>query len=191
MGRSLLEAGKKWARSIKRDVVALSLAARDRPGRIVVTAPTTRLFRGAIMENLTLFGAAADTEDALEAMRLLGLEGVVGRLPAGYNTMVAMGAGESLSQAHLRMIVIARALAQRPSLLLLDRPELYLDTAAEEKLYQALAGLREQTTIVIRSDRLGAAQIADDRLVIRGGWFKQASNDRAVADAKAAAGASS
>ncbi|WP_375600381.1 YkvA family protein [Devosia sp. Naph2] len=30
MGRSLLEAGKKWARSIKRDVVALSLAARDR-----------------------------------------------------------------------------------------------------------------------------------------------------------------
>ena len=149
------------------------VASRDRPGRIVISTPTTRLFRGAIMENLTLFGAAADADDALHAMQLLNLDSVVGKLPAGYDTMVSMGAGESLSQAHLRLIVIARALAQRPSLLLLDRPELYLDPAAEETLYKALQRFRSQTTIVIRSDRPGAAAIADERLTLRDGWFKQ------------------
>lgn len=156
---------------------------RRQPGKVVVTAPTTRLFRGTIMENLTLFGSMADSHDALWAMRLLGADAVVGKLPAGYDTMVSQGTGESLSQTHLRLIAVARAIAQRPGLLLLDRPHLYLDPVAEGRLYQALDHLRGTATIVIRSDRPGALAIADRRLAVRDGWFGAIELDRSASTA--------
>lgn len=156
------------------EVLADGRNARQRrlsPGHAVVVTPRTRLFRGTIMENLTMFGAVADTQDALWAMRLLDASAMVGKLPAGYDTMVSLGAGESLSQTHLRLIVLARAIAQHPGMLLLDRPHLYLDAGAEERLYRALDHLRQNCTIVLRSDRPGALALADQRLQIRDGWF--------------------
>ncbi|MEL6980378.1 MAG: ABC transporter transmembrane domain-containing protein [Pseudomonadota bacterium] len=159
---------------------------RRQLGEIGIVTPNTRLFRGTIMENLTLFGALADTEDALWAVEAIGSDALIGNLPAGYDTMVTAGAGDSLSEAHLREIVLARALAQRPRLLLLDQPHIFLDGGAEMRISRNLARLRGEMTVVVRSSRAAIDDIADLRLEIEQGWLLTAPKRKAERKAEAA-----
>ncbi|MEM9725689.1 MAG: ABC transporter ATP-binding protein, partial [Pseudomonadota bacterium] len=145
--------------------------ARRMQGRVVWVTPESRMFRGTIMENLTLFGAAVDSADALAALEMFGLDAVVGALPAGVDTVVHQGASENLAQTHLRLLCLARAAAQKPGLLLLDQPHLYLDDAASQRMFQALRALSGEMTIVIRCDRAKAAAIADHHIELRSGWL--------------------
>ena len=134
-----------WAVTLLRDGHARA------PGSVggAVLVPTYPvLFSGTILENLTLFDEGR-TEAALSLSRQLGLEAKVGRLAQGYRTPVGSEARPVLSPGVVKRVALVRALAQRPTLLLLDRPAVSLDREGVAALAALLAEAPRGMTVVM------------------------------------------
>lgn len=149
-------------------------------GQSAIVTATQMPFHGTVMENLTLFGAGAEKRDALWAMRSLGADALIGRLPAGYDTVVGAGVSEAMSRALIRQIVMARAIAQRPRLLLLDEPHVYLDDDSERRLVETLVALRGQSTIIVVSDQPSLLAVADSAVELLEGFAMPLSREEAL-----------
>lgn len=98
-----------------------------------------RLQRRALFPYYT----AADFAAAEEALALLGVDNL-GKYRYG-----------ELSGGQKQRVLIARALVAKPSLLILDEPTASVDSRVEQDVYQLLARLNEQITIIIVSHDLG------------------------------------
>ena len=80
---------------------------------------------------------------------MIGLRQVVDKLPDGYNTKLREGVTEALPEGTIRQIVLARAIAQSPKLLLLDEPQAFLDAEIDVELIACLQGLANHMTILM------------------------------------------
>ncbi len=140
------------------DIASLSRDCLDRYIAYVPQQP--ELFRGTIMQNLTLFVPEREAE-ARAAAKALGVDRVVAALPRGYETIVGEGAQDGLPQGIRQMIVIARALAQTPRVLLFDEANTALDGAGDLALRKALENLKGRCTVVLVTPRPSALSIAD------------------------------
>lgn len=134
--------------------------------RYVGQTPTT--FRGAILDNLTLFGALP-AASALWASKLIGLDDEVIRMPLGYDTPLRSASGRDIPAATAQRICIARAIATRPSILLLDEANASLDLPGERKFIEALKKLRGAVTIVLAAHRPSLIALADAAYEVRAG----------------------
>ncbi len=79
---------------------------------------------------------------------------------------------DQISGGEKQRVILARALAQQPLLLLLDEPTLHLDIAAQVGLLDALRRLATQNryTVVIVTHELNlAAEYADQILLMQSG----------------------
>jgi ATP-binding cassette, subfamily B, bacterial PglK len=102
-------------------------------------------------------------EQVREAVRLAQLEEFVASLPQGLDTVVGEG-GVRVSGGQRQRVAIARALYRRPSVLVFDEGTSALDNLTEAALTEALAGLREDHTIITVAHRLSTVQ-SHDRIV--------------------------
>ncbi len=118
------------------------------------------LFEGTILENMTLFDTAFETQ-ALELGKQLGLTDDLNSYPLGYSTMVGVGTGDVLSRGMVQRIVIIRALARRPAILLIDEPNTAMDIASDDLFKALLKGLKGSCTCLLVSSRPSILQIAD------------------------------
>ena len=134
--------------------------------RYVEETPTT--FRGTILENLTIFGELP-TEAALWASKLIGLDDDVIRMPLGYDTPLRSAAGRDIPAATAQRICIARALATKPSVLILDEANASLDLQGEKRLIEALETLRGSMTIILSTHRPSLIALADDAYAVKNG----------------------
>ena len=87
---------------------------------------------------------AKKREAALEKLKTVGLENLKGRQLC------------ELSGGELQRLLIARALASEPSVLLLDEPAASVDPASREKIYRLLAELNKNITIVMVTHDMAA-----------------------------------
>ena len=149
--------------------------------RYVEETPTT--FRGTILENLTIFGELP-TEAALWASKLIGLDDDVIRMPLGYDTPLRSAAGRDIPAATAQRICIARALATKPSVLILDEANASLDLQGEKRLIEALETLRGSMTIILSTHRPSLIALADDAYAVKNGavvpMAKQAPRQRSA-----------
>ena len=129
--------------------------------QIAYLPQTPVLFQGTILENLTMFGDDWMVEDALAAAKVLGLDSLIHRLPAGYDTMVGDGASEELPNGARQSIVIARALVGQPGIILFDEANSTLDGKADAALKDTLAAIKGGPTMILVSHRPSLLALAD------------------------------
>ncbi len=142
-------------------------------GSVALVDGGNAIIRGSVLNNLTLFRDVERLSAAVEAVRLIGLEGDINRLPRGYDTPLGGAASETLPTSFLQRIVIARALAGKPRLLILDEANNAFDHASEQALSQGLTALRGRLTILIVTNRPSFAAIADRQLTLRDAQFHE------------------
>jgi ATP-binding cassette, subfamily C, bacterial LapB len=94
-----------------------------------------------------------DDEELLRATRLSGTHDFMGRLANGYELRLA-DRGESLSGGQRQSIAVARAIAGKPSILLLDEPTSAMDNQTEMGLIDRLQGELVDRTALIITHRL-------------------------------------
>lgn len=119
------------------------------------------VFRGSILDNLTMFRGGDRVDEALDAAKMIGLHDKVRRLPAGYATEIGDGAAEQLPSGMRQMIEITRALAGRQRIILFDEANSAFDTQTDAHLKQVLATLKGKTTMVLVSHRPSLLALSD------------------------------
>lgn len=118
------------------------------------------LFNGTILENVTMF-RDDKIDEALDISRLLGLDGVVAHMPHGYETKVGDGAGDKLPKGIKQRIAIARALVDKPRVLLFDEANASMDSAGDSTLRNLLERLKGRVTLILVTPRPSMLNLAD------------------------------
>lgn len=133
------------------------------------------LFDGTILENITVGKSETTMEDVTRAMIQAGLQDKVSSLPDGLNTHIISG-GKGLSANMVHRLILARCIAKRPELLILNDYFSGLRKPDKLNLIQTLMGEDHPWTVVLVSnDPLVMA--ACDRVVVLDGGRKIAEGD--------------
>ena len=136
--------------------------------RVGVVPQEVLLFEGSIVDNLRLGHPEIPDEQAIEAGRALGLEGIIERFNGGWYETV-QERGKNLSAGERQLLAFARAMAAAPEVVVLDEATSNVDTATEELLTRALSKLLEGRTAMIIAHRLSTIRDCDRILVLDAG----------------------
>ncbi|GJL91586.1 ABC transporter transmembrane domain-containing protein [Hyphococcus sp.] len=140
------------------------------------------IFRGTILENITLFGETP-AKVALSAAKFTGLDDEVVRMPLGYDTVLKSSAGRDIPSPTAQCVTLTRALAMRPSVLILDEANTLLDMNGEQRFIDALSRLHGRVTTIIATHRPSLLRLADKTYSIQNGSLSLVSakqNERRV-----------
>jgi ATP-binding cassette, subfamily B, bacterial len=148
-----------------------SLDLRSLRRRLGVVLQDPFLITGTVAENIALRHPDAPRADVVAAAELAAVHDDIAALPLGYDTMLANG-GAELSGGQCQRIALARALLDRPSVLILDEATSHLDSATEAQVERNLRDLG--ITRVVIAHRLSTVRDADQILVLEGGRVAEA-----------------
>ena len=118
------------------------------------------LFHDTIISNIALGNAEITEEDVRRALKLAGALEFVDMMPMGLRTEVGEK-GAMISGGQRQRIAIARALACRPRILILDEVTSALDPNTEQEIVQNIRGLSGQVTVIAITHRPAFLDIAD------------------------------
>lgn len=122
------------------------------------------LFSGSVRSNVMTGADASLSPEAADDLLRLALEtadaGFAVDLPDGLETRIGEE-GMSLSGGQRQRIALARAIAARPAVLLLDDPLSALDTKTEERVTARLREVLKGTTTLIVAHRTSTVALAD------------------------------
>ena len=119
----------------------------------------------------------------IEAAAALGLaDGVIARLPRGYDQMVGrwFRTGVELSGGEWQKVAIARAYMRDAQVLILDEPTAALDARSEFEVFQRFKALSTGRTAVLISHRFSSVRMADRILVMAGGTVEASGTHEAL-----------
>ena len=136
--------------------------------QIVLVSQTTHFWSRSILENFQLCAPKAAYNEIVAACQITGADAFIDQLPDGYLTVLGE-LGSNLSGGQLQRLAIARALALKPSILILDESTSALDPLSEAKLLQRLLVHRKGHTTVLISHRSSVNRIVDWVTVINDG----------------------
>ncbi|HEY9887053.1 MAG TPA: NHLP bacteriocin export ABC transporter permease/ATPase subunit [Candidatus Obscuribacterales bacterium] len=149
------------------DLSGLDVVAVRRQFGVVLQ--TSRLSAGSIFENLA-GGALISLEAAWDAAEKAGLAADVRAMPMQMHTIVSEG-GSNLSGGQRQRLLIARALAVRPKIMLMDEATSALDNRTQAIVTESLDRLH--VTRVVIAHRLSTIRHADRIYVIEAGRVVQ------------------
>jgi ATP-binding cassette, subfamily C, bacterial LapB len=123
------------------------------------------LFSGSIKENIALGLEKVSDDDILAAAKIAGVHEFIGASSGGYDQHLAER-GEGLSGGQRQAIALARALAPKPSVLLLDEPSSALDSHAEAALIARLNKATQGRTLLVVTHRMSMVRLVDRIIVL-------------------------
>jgi ABC-type bacteriocin/lantibiotic exporter with double-glycine peptidase domain len=130
---------------------------------LVARVKDPEVFEGTVLENVRVGRAEISVASARKALEIVGLGEKIASLPEGIHTAIEP-AGSSLSREEGLRLTLARALARKPRVLLLDGTLERLTHPLPKGLEQALFGEARDTTLVVRSESSSHAFDSEIRL---------------------------
>lgn len=127
----------------------------------------TWMFAGTLRENILFSKTGVSDNELMKICREAGLEHFVNTLPEGLDTY--MDGEGSVSGGQKQLITIARAMAEKAPLLILDEATSNVDTRTEEVIQEAMDRLTQGRTSFVIAHRLSTIRNADLILVMKDG----------------------
>jgi ATP-binding cassette subfamily B protein len=148
---------------------------------IGVVFQDVHLFNGTVAENISLFNPAIPRQDITAAAKIANCDEFIARMPQGYDTPIGYQ-GALLSVGQRQLLSLARMLACRADILVLDEATSSIDSGTETLVQGALSHIARQRTMLVVAHRLSTIQAADRILVLhRGGIAEAGSHEELIA----------
>lgn len=130
------------------------------------------LFEGTLFENIALGREGATPENVRWAIEIAGLKGLIGSLPNGYDTVI-LPHGKQFSKSTVAKLLIARAIADKPKLLLLENSFSVFSTEDRKRILSALLDKQYPWTIIMSSSQpIDLLEMIDQRIEMSNGEIK-------------------
>lgn len=148
------------------------VARRSWSSLVAVVPQETRLLDGTLADNVRFWRDDVSDADVERALAQADLVLDPTRFPDGIHTDLG-AAGRQSSGGQRQRIAIARALAARPSIVVLDEPTSSLDAESEEAITGTLDRLRGRVTVVVVSHRETTLAVCDRVLALADGHLTE------------------
>ena len=123
------------------------------------------LLTGSVRENIVLGRPGMPDEELVRVAQISGTHQFMGQIANGYDLRLA-DRGEGLSGGQRQSIAIARALAGRPPIMLMDEPSSAMDAQTEGALIQRLREELKGRTLVLITHRPPLLQLVQRIILI-------------------------
>ncbi|HBS19985.1 MAG TPA: antibiotic ABC transporter ATP-binding protein [Flavobacteriales bacterium] len=149
--------------------------------RIGVVLQDVFLFSGSLRENVRLHDQDITDDQIWEAIRVVGAERFVERLPEGLDHDVRER-GATLSVGQRQLIAFVRAYLSNPHILILDEATSSIDSESEQWIQRATEALTSGRTSLLVAHRLNTVRDADRIVVLhQGELVEQGTHEELVA----------
>ena len=135
------------------------------------------LYSDSIEGNIAYGATALTAEEVEKYARYSAASDFIHRMPEGYDTIVGER-GVGLSGGQKQRISLARALAIKPSILILDDTTSAVDMETEKQIQHSLRNLDFPCTKIIIAQRISTTKFADKILVLKGGRIIESGNHK-------------
>lgn len=137
-------------------------------GKVGYMTQDAFLLNDTIANNISFYDPAIAKKECIEAAKRARIHDFIETLPHGYETHVG-DRGILLSGGERQRIALARILARKPTLLVLDEATSSLDHASKRAIQESIQALRGETTILIIAHSDAIISAADEVLVFQNG----------------------
>lgn len=110
-------------------------------------------------------------EEIIRAVRQAGAEGIISRLPKGYETFLGkrFEEGDEISIGEWQKIALSRAFLRNAQLIILDEPTSAMSALAEYEMFQSFKELLNGRSALLISHRFSTVRMADLICVLEDG----------------------
>ena len=151
-----------------KDITSLDLASLRR--NIGVVMQDGKLFTGDIYSNIVISAPQLTLDEAWEAAKIASIDEDIKNMPMGMNTLISEGQG-GVSGGQKQRLMIARAVAPKPKLLMFDEATSALDNITQKKVSEAIDKLK--CTRIVIAHRLSTIKHCDRIIVMNKGKIEE------------------
>ena len=151
-----------------KDMSKLDLRSLRR--RIGAVTQDGSLFQGDIYSNIVISAPQLTLDDAWAAAEMAGIADDIRAMPMGMQTIISEGAG-GISGGQKQRLMIARAVAPKPKILIFDEATSALDNKTQKQVSDALDNLK--CTRIVIAHRLSTIRNCDRILVLDKGHITE------------------
>ena len=118
------------------------------------------IFNTTIKNNISIFQQNTKLENIIKAAKIAGIHNYIDSLPKKYDTIIG-GKEIELSGGQIQKIFIARAIFNKPKILILDEATSSQDALSEKKIMMQLKKKFVNSTIIVVTHRMSILKFTD------------------------------